>query len=270
PAAEPARPAPPAAMPEPRLAGRRILLVEDSPTNQMVATAFLKAAGCQVDVAANGLEAIEAARTLPYDLVLMDIAMPEMDGLTATRALRALPPPAGTLPIVAMTANAMEGDRERCLAAGMNDHIAKPVDRARLLDTVTLWLPPEPAVPPSPAAANPAAGAEALDGPVLDQLAEDLDAEMLPDVIRQFIDETQARAARIAAPDVDPAVLEQEAHTLKSTAGTFGARLLSSAARELERACRAGDTGEADALRRRIPTLVRDAADAYRNRGLLA
>jgi len=262
-AAEPVRP-PPAAAPPPQMAGRRILLVEDSPTNQMVATAFLKGAGCQVDVAANGLEAIEAARTLPYDLVLMDIAMPEMDGLTATRALRALPPPAGTLPIVAMTANAMEGDRERCLAAGMNDHVAKPVDRTRLLDTVARWLPAEPAVPPAP----PIAGGDALDPAVLDQLAEDLDAEMLPDVIRQFVEETQARAARIAAPGASLTQLEQEAHTLKSTAGTFGAKLLSAAARELERACREGAAGEADALRRRVPALVQEMAEAYRGRGL--
>jgi len=264
PGVEPVR-LPPAEAPRPQMTGRRILLVEDSPTNQMVATAFLKGAGCQVDVAANGLEAIEAARTLPYDLVLMDIAMPEMDGLTATRALRALPPPAGTLPIVAMTANAMEGDRERCLAAGMNDHVAKPVDRVRLLDIVARWLPPEPAVPPNPALA----GGDALDLLVLDQLAEDLDAEMLPDVIRQFVEETQARAVRIAAPEADLAILGQEAHTLKSTAGTFGAKLLSAAAQDLERACREGNDGEVEALRRRVPALVHDMAEAYRGRGLL-
>ena len=264
--AAPAEPAPPAARPAPRPNGRRLLLVEDSPTNQMVATAFLKAAGYRVDVAANGLEGVEAVRTVPYDLVLMDIAMPEMDGLSATRAIRALPPPAGARPVIAMTADTMEGDRERCLAAGMNDHVGKPVDRTRLLEVVERWLPPEPAAPAAGEEEGPAP--DALDEEVLAQLARDLDPELLADVIRQFLEETRERVERIAGAEADAAALAQEAHTLKSTAGTFGARRLSAAARELEMACRGHAAAEIRTLRRQIPQLAREAAEAYRVRGL--
>ncbi|HYG91717.1 MAG TPA: response regulator [Azospirillum sp.] len=249
------------------LPARRLLLVEDSPTNQMVATAFLKTAGYQVDVAANGLKAVEAVRTVPYDLVLMDIAMPEMNGLAATLMIRALPPPAGAVPIIAMTADTMEGDRERCLAAGMNDHVGKPVGRARLLDAVARWLPFEAIVPGNGTGEGPAA--DTLDSDVLEQLARDLDPDLLGDVIRQFLDETLARAEHIAAADTDVKALMQEAHTLKSTAGTFGAKRLSVSALELELACRSNAVAEIRTLRRRIPHLARDAADAYRARGLL-
>ncbi|MEZ4649697.1 MAG: response regulator [Candidatus Eisenbacteria bacterium] len=103
----------------------RILLVEDNPVNRKVALRILAHLGYEADVAVNGAEAIEACRSGSYDLVLMDVQMPVVDGLAATRAVRALP---GIQPkIFAMTANAMEGDRERCLAAGMDDYIAKPV-----------------------------------------------------------------------------------------------------------------------------------------------
>ncbi|WP_109118855.1 ATP-binding protein [Azospirillum sp. TSO22-1] len=265
--AAPPEPALPAARPAPRPNGRRLLLVEDSPTNQMVATAFLKAAGYRIDVAANGLEGVEAVRTVPYDLVLMDIAMPEMDGLSATRTIRALPPPAGARPIIAMTADTMEGDRERCLAAGMNDHVGKPVDRARLLEVVERWLPPEPVAPSADAEDGPAP--DTLDDEVLAQLARDLDPELLADVIRQFLEETRERVERIAGAEADATALAQEAHTLKSTAATFGAQRLSAAARELEMACRGHATAEIRTLRRQIPRLTREAAEAYRVRGVV-
>jgi CheY-like chemotaxis protein/HPt (histidine-containing phosphotransfer) domain-containing protein len=262
--------APPMARPASCVNGRRLLLVEDSPTNQMVATAFLKTAGYRVDVAANGLEGVEAVRTVPYDLVLMDIAMPEMDGLAATRAIRALPPPAAHRPIIAMTADTMEGDRERCLAAGMNDHVGKPVDRALLLDTVARWLPPEPAAPGCGAEEEEdGPAADTLDAEVLGQLARDLNPELLADVIRQFLDETLARAERIAGAGADMRVLAQEAHTLKSTADTFGAKRLSTAALDLELACRSNAVAEIRTLRRRIPHLAHEAAEAYGTQGVL-
>ena len=130
----------------------RILLAEDSPTNQMVIRAMLQNTGYRVDVVSNGLEALEALQRLPYDLVLMDVFMPEMDGVTATRKLRERFD-REHLPVVALTANAMQGDEERFLAAGMNEHLTKPLERAALLRALHRWL--EPTMTPSPAPSQP-------------------------------------------------------------------------------------------------------------------
>ena len=119
-------------------AGGRILLVEDEPVNREVARSLLEEAGQVVDVAEDGLEALAMAARTRYDLVLMDMQMPQLDGLEATRRLRAMPEGAN-LPILAMTANAFAEDRERCFAAGMNDFIAKPVDPDALFETVLRW-----------------------------------------------------------------------------------------------------------------------------------
>ncbi|MBL8397657.1 MAG: response regulator [Candidatus Accumulibacter sp.] len=122
-----------------RYAGYRVLLAEDNIINQEVARALLEQAGLRVDIANNGLEAVSMARETAYQLILMDMQMPEMDGLEATRRLRALPEFA-KLPILAMTANAFEDDRERCFEAGMNDHIGKPVAPEMLYSTLMSWL----------------------------------------------------------------------------------------------------------------------------------
>ena len=131
-----------------RLAGRpaRILLAEDNLVNQRVVLGMLKKMGLQADVVANGAEALHALETLPYDLVLMDVQMPELDGIGATRRIRQ--PDSAVrnhgIPIIALTANAMQGDRARFLAAGMNDHVAKPVSRQALAEALERWLPPAP------------------------------------------------------------------------------------------------------------------------------
>ena len=119
----------------------RLLLAEDSRANQLVAAAILSKAGYGVDTVVSGREALDAVQRRQYDLVLMDVQMPDMDGVEATRLIRALPGPEAAIPIIAMTANAMKGDRERLLAAEMNDYIAKPVDRAMLLETLGRWVP---------------------------------------------------------------------------------------------------------------------------------
>ena len=139
PAAAPS--AAPAAGPEPAAPpGGRILVVEDNPINQLVAEEILSQAGFTVEIAAGGQAAIESVAAHPPDLVLMDIQMPDMDGYETTRRIRALSPAAAGLPIAALTANAMAGDRQQCLDAGMVDYVAKPFDPPGLIQTVGRWI----------------------------------------------------------------------------------------------------------------------------------
>ena len=125
----------------------RILLAEDNITNQQVALGILKKLGLRADAVANGKEAVKALETLPYDLVLMDVQMPEMNGLEATRHIRNLQSAVRNhrIPIIAMTAGAMQGDREKCLEAGMNDYVSKPVSPQALAEALDKWLPREAA-----------------------------------------------------------------------------------------------------------------------------
>ena len=138
----------------------RVLLVEDNKVNQALGVALLAREGHRTDVAGNGLEAIEMIGRSSYDLVLMDLQMPEMDGFAATQAIRARLG-LSDLPIIAVTANAMKGDRERCLQAGMNDYISKPIDRRHLIDTIDFWC----------GAAGPKGGRQAALQRLIDRLA---------------------------------------------------------------------------------------------------
>ena len=120
----------------------RVLLAEDNPINQKVATRMLQKLGCNVDLATDGGEAVRLASKAAYDLVLMDCQMPEMDGYEATARIRALPDGHGRMPIVAMTANAMTIDRDRCLHAGMDDHLPKPIHLSALAAALSRWTDP--------------------------------------------------------------------------------------------------------------------------------
>jgi signal transduction histidine kinase/CheY-like chemotaxis protein len=126
-------------MSERRAAGLRILLADDNPVNCRIATLMLEKAGHQIDVVNDGAAAVETVRAKDYDLVLMDVQMPGVDGLEATRRIRQLPRERAGIPVIAITANAWEGDEQRCLDAGMNDYVTKPIDRARLLRKVARW-----------------------------------------------------------------------------------------------------------------------------------
>jgi CheY-like chemotaxis protein len=126
----------------PETAVVRVLLVEDTPINQKVATRQLEKLGCRVDAASTGTHAIVLLQKASYDLVLMDCQMPEMDGYTATRVIRGLEEGKRHTPIIAMTASATEADRDRCLAAGMDDYVTKPVREAELALLLEKWVKP--------------------------------------------------------------------------------------------------------------------------------
>lgn len=247
----------------------RLLLVEDSHVNQEVAVAMLKKAGYQVDVAGDGLEAVQAVRTLPYDLVLMDLAMPEMDGFEATAEIRHLPGAQSRIPIIAMTANALPGDRARCLAAGMNDHITKPIDRMRMLTILDQWLSNNDPDAVGETDSSAATSAEQdIDDQTLHQLEADTDPALLTRIIGLFIDETNARLDHIikAYQSRDWPRLQRETHTLKSSAATFGAKRLQDHACRLDEACRSSDQATIAALTATLPQMVTPALEALMRR----
>jgi CheY-like chemotaxis protein/HPt (histidine-containing phosphotransfer) domain-containing protein len=225
----------------------RILLTEDNVVNQRLALRLLEKLGYRADVAANGLEALEALERQPYDLVLMDVQMPEMDGVEATRhILERLP--GGDRPwIVAMTAEVMHGDREGFLAAGMNDYVAKPIRPQELVAAIRRA--------PSRAGGGPSTdggGARpAVDAAVLERLAESMggDDAFVAELIDQFVTDSPAllAAARKGLEARNAEEVRRAAHTLKSNAATFGANELADRSRSLETAAKAGelDGGEA-------------------------
>lgn len=231
-------PAPGRAAP-PRFPGRRVLLVEDNAVNEEVATALLEDVGLLVEVARDGAEAVKRAATADYDLILMDVQMPVMDGRAATRAIRDLPRHART-PILAMTANAFLEDRRASLEAGMNDHLVKPVNPAALHGALARWLPAEPdgAVAPMPAAAalpvvaglDMAAGLKASNG----------QPRLYRRVLEIFLNSTEIVPLRAALAAGDAPAARRAAHSLKGAAATIGAASLRDAAGALEAALAEG------------------------------
>jgi signal transduction histidine kinase/CheY-like chemotaxis protein/HPt (histidine-containing phosphotransfer) domain-containing protein len=219
-----------------------VLLAEDNEVNQRIAVKMLEKMGCRVDVAVNGQRALEALEGTRYDLVLMDCQMPEMDGFEATRAIRAREGDGHRTPIVAMTANAMAGDRERCLEAGMDGYLTKPVRPDELTAAVSRWLPlvesSTDVVTDAPAVSM------STDTALVDraQLAElwaigGADGRgFVADLIAAFLadGEIEVRQIRGAVDDRDPGDLMRAAHRLKGSALSLGCTSLADAAEALE------------------------------------
>jgi PAS domain S-box-containing protein len=233
-----------------------VLLVEDNPVNQQVAARMLEKMGHRVDVAGNGLEAVTAVREIPYAAVLMDCQMPEMDGYDATRAIRRLAGRERT-PIIAMTASAMETDRRRCLDAGMDDHLAKPVQLVELRDRLDRWLGEAAPVAGGGSAAPDPPPDPPLDPEVLAGLRQ-LGAESGRDIVHQlttlFLTTAIETLERIhqALADRDPAALGRAAHAIKGSSATVGAHTLARLSGELERQAGAGDLDGAAATTVRL------------------
>jgi CheY-like chemotaxis protein/HPt (histidine-containing phosphotransfer) domain-containing protein len=231
----------------------RVLLVEDVPANQKVAAVMLQRFGIEVDVAENGKEALEKWEESNYDLILMDCQMPVMDGYDATRAIRSRGD-RGRTPIVALTANALESDRKRCVDAGMDGFIAKPFARNDLLKVLEQWLPIESLAGTGidticrkkKTRSNSGAGEE---GPIdRDQmesmrtaLGEDFD-----DLVTTYLEGVEEMLAAIprAWEASDLKELERQAHSIKSSSASVGAVVLSRLAREMEEQVRSNELEE--------------------------
>ena len=241
-----------------------VLLAEDNAINQEVACGFLEMWGCAVDVAENGRQACLAVREKTYDLVLMDVQMPEMDGRQAAAEIRGRERGTGRhLPIIAMTAHNMQGDREQCLACGMDDYVSKPVDPEELRAALKRWGKPAqvsantPAAEPLPALAPPPAFDTVLTSeklPVLDveRLHRScagkakLERRIMAETLRLTPAILQRLRAAVGAEDAERSCFE--AHTLKGSSRTLGAEALGTAAALMEDAAKAGDLAAAPAL----------------------
>ncbi|WAT15404.1 ATP-binding protein [Xanthomonas fragariae] len=233
----------------------RILLAEDNPVNLLVAQKLLAFLGFEADTATDGEAALSGMASTRYDMVFMDCQMPVLDGYAATRCWRAMETESGRrpVPIVAMTANAMAGDRERCLAAGMDDYLSKPVAREQLNACLQRWLPRQQALPElasrGPVAMNPesvSAAAQAralpiLDNSVIDELYEVAGADTFT-ILQLFLEDAPLIIERLeaAAANRDSMQLRDLAHTLTSSSANVGAQAVSKAARRIELAARTG------------------------------
>jgi len=208
------------------LAGARLLLVEDNPVNQELACELLRGAGIEVAVADNGVRALHMLAQQTFDGVLMDCQMPELDGYETTRRLRQ-DARWQHLPVIAMTANAMVGDRDKALAAGMNDHIAKPIKLAQLFGTLARWI----------GSASAASASGPFDESVLQESGVEPGSALHRRLQAMFAERSSQFRARFDAAADDRVTAMRLAHDLKSEAAMLGARVLSAAAADLEAAC---------------------------------
>lgn len=239
-----------------------ILLAEDNKINQKFASTVLGKAGHNVTVVENGHQAVDAVRRRDFDVILMDVQMPDLDGLGATREIRALPAPKNKVPIIALTAHAMTGARDEYLAMGMDDYIAKPVQPELLLAklaAIASALPVREPETPLPVAAEKL---PVLDFEKLDALTSSLSLAMVCDFLELFLTDTLSHVAAISADDPENAA--RNAHAIIGAAGNIGVMRLSAMAKRLEAACRTGDEAEISRLAQELHALARASEQEIR------
>ncbi len=251
----------------------RLLLVEDNATNQLVAKAVLQKFGINADVAGNGLEALAAVRQRSYDIVLMDMHMPEMDGIEATQAIRSLSTDVARVPIIALTANAFDSDVERCMRAGMNGHVGKPFNKDDLIVAVAAALRGATTTTATRAEPVASSGPLAADLAHLDEFRRDNGDEAFQLLLDTYIPDASARLVRLrellAGGKADEEAV-RIAHSLKSSSAMAGAPALSQLAAKLEAALKQNDkrpsVGDAEALAKSFESYRHALAE----RGLVA
>ena len=215
-----------------------ILVVDDNEVNQKVATMLLRRLGCEVDIANNGREAVEAVARLTYAVVFMDCQMPVMDGYRATMMIREDEGERRHTPIIALTAHALQGDSEKCFAAGMDDYLAKPLRVEMVKDKLATWLPSVQGIQRAAAASSPQEPTEQAPDPdneerALDEHAfaelREMAGDMLTEVLEVFLTDTQAQLQRLRESVAcgDLGAVHKIAHSLKGTSANVGALTLS-------------------------------------------
>jgi signal transduction histidine kinase/CheY-like chemotaxis protein/HPt (histidine-containing phosphotransfer) domain-containing protein len=253
----------PASPPPGVRAAPRILLVEDNPVNREVAVGMLESLGCKTDAAENGRLAIEAMDTSSYDAVLMDCQMPVMDGLTATGEIRRREQTSGAarVPVIALTANAMEGDRERCLAAGMDDFLSKPFTQQQLATLLRRWLALR-ALPESER--RDLSRVPLIDAVVLRNIAALAKPALLNSMIDLYMQHSPGLIGAIetAAANMQADALSQAVHTLKSSTANLGGTRLATVAKECEVLVREGGITQAAPIVLRIRREYQEFCDA--------
>jgi CheY-like chemotaxis protein len=264
-----------------QIRGARVLLVEDNELNREVATGLLQDARLVIDTAENGQVAVQMVAEHNYDLVLMDMQMPVMDGLAATRAIR-LKPEFQSLPIIAMTANVMESDRDKCTEAGMNDHLAKPIDPQALFAALLRWIKPRGDLgadaPRDTIAApgrlgEPAGSFEATPFQIAGVDTRSAlrrtggNPKRYEILLRKFAESANVEEIREAHASGDTATAARAAHSLKGAAANLGATAVANAAAEVETAIATGHSVQPglDALAAKLRTVVQAIQSALPN-----
>ena len=261
--------------------------MDDNATNRLVAAKMLKDFDVQTNMACDGAEAVAAASRFPYDVILMDMRMPEMDGLQATRAIRMRGGRLATVPIIAFTANAFAEDMQACRDAGMNDFVVKPVRKTVLIETIARAMgttefsaAEEPLALEAPSIAPAQSELATADGPtpsdaeavhdipimdraVYNELVEEIGEETTCEMLNVFVEETAAQLAQLHQLSClnDSRQIERLSHSLKGASGTFGLNRLSALARALE----AGAAGISDPEFRAAIIQIEQAFDAARS-----